>query len=188
MKQTLTINGEDDAFLDGDAPYAIDISTLYTADPDYAAAQLGATVVFVNYDDPTDRKADECEMGLYGWVDVDNGVYNCRKCPIGTYSDTTTNVREVWDCQKCPIGTFGAERGATSIFGDGTTPACQPCPEGFFGDVPGQAICSPCPTYVTTNDEQTGVTTQRMVCGMGSVKPIWKNYSKMSDGYVRVGS
>jgi hypothetical protein len=136
----------------------------------------------MNYDDSADRKADECEMGLYGWVDVDNGVYNCRKCPIGTFSDTTTNVREWDDCQKCPIGTFGAERGATSIFGDGTTPACQPCAEGFYGDVPGQAICSPCPTYIM-NDKDGRVTVASMVCGLGSVKPIWKNYTEMSDGY-----
>ena len=105
MEQTLTVTGEDDAFLDGNSPYSVVIATLYTADPDYGAAQLGHTVKFVNYDDPTDRKADECEMGLYGYVNVETGLYDCRKCPIGTYQPKAGQANDD-SCIGCGLGEF----------------------------------------------------------------------------------
>ena len=59
----------------------------------------------------------------------------CKPCPIGTYSDTTTNVTRVSDCKKCPKGTKGMasiEGGGTSLFRDGNiVPACEARPFGY---------------------------------------------------------
>jgi hypothetical protein len=162
MEQQLTVFGEDDLFLDGDFPYTLRVKTLYTSDPDYREASLEASLDFRNEDDSGDRSESECELGLYG-------VYpSCRKCPIGTYSDTTTSVLKVSDCKKCPYGTHGTMRGAQTKFGHGPLPsdaACRPCPEGSFSDIAGLSTCQVCPRGFT--------------CPIGATFPSRTNFSTL---------
>ena len=72
----------------------------------------------------------------------------CKPCPIGTYSDTTTNVTRVSDCKKCPKGTKGMasiEGGGTSLFRDGNiVPACEARPFGYKQPLAGMSYCQKC--------------------------------------------
>ena len=147
VAQTVSVQGEDDLYRDGDQAYQVEVKTVYTADPDYSSSVYGmlkSKLEFVNTDDKTDRAAGECEMGQYG---VATPPSTCKPCPIGTYSDTTTNVTVVSDCKKCPKGTKGMaiEGGGTSLFRDGNiVPACEACPFGYKQPLAGMSYCQKC--------------------------------------------
>jgi hypothetical protein len=130
VEQTITVRGIDDPFLDGDKLYDVNIKTLFTNDYDYKTAMLKDQAGLISLDDKSDRRPSDCAKGLYGIADSPDINLQCKKCPIGTFSDSTENTSTLDACKPCPFGTKGMPM--ASDLQTNMWLACAPCPFGNF--------------------------------------------------------
>ena len=163
MPKTIDILSIDDPTKDGDRPFNITISTLFSQDADYGTASpnkageagsFSARVGFVSMDDPDDTGATACGAGYWGYyadVGSNSPLYNdlsgCFRCPAGTWVDEALD--KLW-CRACPPGTYGlveaavSSQSTTSWDGADLDPGCLPCPNGTYSDAWGATACHLC--------------------------------------------
>eukprot|EP01119_Soliformovum_irregulare_P005003 TRINITY_DN1629_c0_g1_i2.p1 TRINITY_DN1629_c0_g1~~TRINITY_DN1629_c0_g1_i2.p1 ORF type:complete len:659 (+),score=62.24 TRINITY_DN1629_c0_g1_i2:1151-3127(+) len=85
-----------------------------------------------------------CSPGSYGdgstCIACPQGTYNsqigqsqCTSCPPGTFSSQAADSAS--QCQACPPGTYAPQAKGF----------CYQCPQNWYGDLPAQSSCTPCP-------------------------------------------